>query len=164
MKHNAFGTRFSEAGILTWSHRFFTFSKVENGVSELWRIKAQIGLRGAKSPKRGASEPMKHNDSGTRFPEAGILTWSHGFFNFSKVKNCVSELWRTKAQIGLRGAKSTQLTTAVAVTTNHHSHAHDGHRRNAHSFHHGLSRSLHQRDLVAQARDVRLRLLTRPPC
>ena len=78
---------------------------------------------------------MKHNVSGTRFSEAGILTWSPGFFNFSKVKNGVSELWRTKAQIGFRGAKSTQLTTPVAVTTNHHSHAHNGHRRHAHSGH-----------------------------
>ena len=48
------GTRFSEVVFLTWSQCFFTISKVKNSVPEHWRIKAQIGLRGAKSPKKGS--------------------------------------------------------------------------------------------------------------
>ncbi len=53
---NVFEKRFPEVVFLTWSQWFFTFSKVKNSVPDPWRNKAQIGLRGAKSPKKHPSE------------------------------------------------------------------------------------------------------------
>ena len=137
------GTRFSEVVFFTWSQRFFNFSKVKNGVSEPWRIPAQIGLRGAKSPKKGAWPAAVAGRRGRPpWPPPWPAPWP-------------------AAVAGRRGRRRGRRRHAHS---GHRRHAHDGHRRHAHSFHHGLSRNLHQRDLVAQARDVRLRLLTRPPC
>ena len=58
MIYDVSGTPFWKVEMLTWCHGILSCSKVKNGVSELWRTKAQIGLRGAKSKKTGASRSL----------------------------------------------------------------------------------------------------------
>ena len=54
-----------------------TFSKVKNGVSEHCGIKAQIGLGGVKSPKRGAPGLVKQRGSSGRNGGSDGLTLIH---------------------------------------------------------------------------------------
>ena len=106
MFYDVFGTPFCKPAFSPLAQRKVDILKSKKRVPKVLRFTMFAELFSAKSSKRGAPNIMIYNVFGTPFWKVEMLTWCNGIPSFSKVKNGVSELWRIKAQIGLRGVKS----------------------------------------------------------